>query len=261
MISAADKTQLDHDGVIVVRGAFTPWVERLQQATESVLLNPGPLGKNSALPNATGRFFQERQLWKYQADFQAFITESSIGELSAACMGSNKALLYSDHLFVKEPNTSIPTPWHQDYSYFTIDGWQQCSIWLALDQVDADSGGLEFVRGSHRWETVFGAADFSGRGGKFPNENMQPVPDIEARRAEFDILSFELAPGDCLIFHHRTLHGARSNSSPRRRRAFSTRWAGDDVVYRPTSNGAGPADLIPGQSIESKWYPCIWRKN
>ena len=39
-------------------------------------------------------------------------------------------------------------------------------------------------------------------------------------------------PGDCLIFHNRTRHGAPGNSlKATRRRALATHWIGDDITY------------------------------
>jgi ectoine hydroxylase-related dioxygenase (phytanoyl-CoA dioxygenase family) len=60
------------------------------------------------------------------------------------------------------------------------------------------------------------------------------VPDIDANREEYDIVSFDMAPGDALIFSAWILHGARGNSSSTQDRvALSTRWLGDDVLWDP----------------------------
>jgi hypothetical protein len=65
-------------------------------------------------------------------------------------------------------------------------------------------------------------------------ENLEQLPDIDAHRDEYNILSWVLEPGDALLFHARTVHGARGNKSPNTaRRAITTRWCGDDVVFRP----------------------------
>ena len=36
-----------------------------------------------------------------------------------------------DQLFVKEPGTAAGTPWHNDTSYWHIDGQQVCSVWVS----------------------------------------------------------------------------------------------------------------------------------
>lgn len=60
-------------------------------------------------------------------------------------VGGSNPLLY-DQVFVKEPGTSSPTPWHQDQPYWPIKGWQIMSFWAALDPVTEESGGIQFIR-------------------------------------------------------------------------------------------------------------------
>ena len=67
---------------------------------------------------------------------------------------------YGHQLFVKEPGTAAPTPWHNDTSYWHLTGQQVCSVWLALDDVPA-SRGLSYVKGSHRWNLLHRVTNFS----------------------------------------------------------------------------------------------------
>lgn len=97
---------------------------------------------------------------------------------------------------------------------------------------------MEFVRGSHLDDVyylpeVFGGAD--NKSGQWAAEQRGvAVPDIDADREGYDIVSFDMAPGDALIFSAWILHGARGNSSSTQDRvALSTRWLGDDVLWDP----------------------------
>ena len=68
-------------------------------------------------------------------------------------------------------------------------------------------------------------------------EDLPEVPDIEASRSDYDIIWFDLEPGDCTVHHALTVHGAPGNASQSmRRRAYVTRWTGDDVIYNPRPN-------------------------
>ena len=54
-----------------------------------------------------------------------------------ALMSSAHADFFYDQLFVKEPGTAHPTPWHQDQPYWPVKGWQIASVWIALDRSTA----------------------------------------------------------------------------------------------------------------------------
>ena len=40
--------------------------------------------------------------------------------------GSEKANIFYDHLLVKEPGTNAETPWHNDTSYWHVEGKDIC---------------------------------------------------------------------------------------------------------------------------------------
>jgi len=42
---------------------------------------------------------------------------------------------FYDQLFVKEPGSPVPTPWHHDLTFWPIRGQQIASIWMPLDPV------------------------------------------------------------------------------------------------------------------------------
>jgi len=56
------------------------------------------------------------------------------------------------------------------------------------------------------------------------------VPDKDDIYKTYKILKFDVEPGDCIVFHMRTLHGAPGNTSKSTaRRIFSTRWLGIEI--------------------------------
>jgi len=106
-----------------------------------------------------------------------------------------------------------------------------CSIWLPLDPVPRASA-LEFVRGSHAGGSEFAPFKFATGEPYVGAEDMPRIPDIEEDRSSFDILSWDLELGDCVVFDSRIIHSAPPvHASAPRRRALSTRWAGDGCVY------------------------------
>jgi ectoine hydroxylase-related dioxygenase (phytanoyl-CoA dioxygenase family) len=75
------------------------------------------------------------------------------------------------------------------------------------------------------------------------------MPDIEADRGACDIVAFDMEPGDCLVLHGLTVHGAPGNTHlARRRRALPVIWLGDGAVFaarpgpvRPRFEGPHPS--------------------
>src|SRR5690606_21495498 len=120
--------------------------------------------------------------------------------------------------------------------YSPVDGSQFLTMWLPVDPVPLETA-LEFVAGSHRpgkWYRPQRFVDGSLRPDDDPRWEM--LPDIDADRDAHRIVSWAVEPGDCVVFHGLTLHGAPGNtSSTLRRRVLTTRWMGDDTrfVLRP----------------------------
>ena len=71
-------------------------------------------------------------------------------------------------------------------------------------------------------------------------------------------------PGDCIVFHMRTVHSSHGNNLPTPRRAFSTRWLGDDTIKgeRPWMNLSPSHELAKLQRgdnlLESGLFPVVW---
>ena len=91
--------------------------------------------------------------------------------------------------------TESNTHWHQDQPYMAVDGWQFCSNWIPLDPITKEIT-IEFVRGSHKWGRMFAPFDSLTNGSRHPSKVFERCPDIEAARSDYDIISWELEPGD-----------------------------------------------------------------
>jgi ectoine hydroxylase-related dioxygenase (phytanoyl-CoA dioxygenase family) len=252
------------DGVVCLRGAFDDrWIGRLRAAVERDLANPGPNATNFAEGSTSGNFFGDMFMWKHDADFAAAALASPAPEIAARFMGSARVDFFYDQLFVKEPGTAHPTPWHQDQPYWPVKGRQVASIWVALDPIDRSNGAVEFVAGSHGWGISYRPTPFrKGHEVKFTQSDLVPVPDIDAGRDKYDIRWWPMAPGDCLVFHAMIVHGAPGNATPaKRRRGLSLRYTGDDVRYDPrpgTFQFPYKPDLTPGAPMTCELFPRVW---
>jgi ectoine hydroxylase-related dioxygenase (phytanoyl-CoA dioxygenase family) len=143
------------------------------------------------------------------------------------------------------------------------------TVYLALDPIDAENGGVEYVAGSHRWGGEYQPAAFRAGGvgaERYRNPDFETAPDIDARRGELDLRRFDMAPGDAVVFHGKLVHGAGGNASAtRRRRTLALRFAGDDVRWRegvPTFKALREANLKTGDTLDARpdLFPVLWPK-
>jgi hypothetical protein len=222
-------------GVVVVPGVLTgAEIDLVGDQVDAYLSDArAPTTEVSGGRTDAGRFAYGHDMLRYvDAMAAALRTSPLVAEIIGIFGGERPLTLLDDQIYVKEPGTAEPTPWHQDGSYWALTGRQLCTAWLALDHVRPGSGGLQFVLGSHRWNTVFRAQAFAP-GQEVEDPGHRPVPDDEVLRTEHTVWSPELSPGDAVVFHASTLHCAGPNRSAGRRRAVVSRWAGPDVRYAP----------------------------
>ncbi len=272
-IKPADLEAFERDGAICLRGVFDQdWVERMRGAVDRLKAEPGPM-RQKFRPDDPGEFFSDKFMWTHDPDFRDYVMRSPAAELAGRLMGSAKVNVFFDQLLVKEPRTPAPSPWHQDLNFWPFTGRQVCTLWMPLDVADHDSGVLEFVRGSHLWkerpfsrELVFANDDKQPQdvaGDDIPEtDDPQALPDIEADRDAYEIVSWDVEPGDVLAFTALTLHAAPGNASDRRRRALATRWTGDDIRYavkRKLATLLRDPGLVPGDAMVCELFPVVWR--
>ena len=263
------------DGAVLVKGvAEQPWLLRLAEAIDANHADPGPFRSDYTAPDASGSFWGDYCNWQRFDAYREFALHSGVAHLVANVLGSEQVRFFHEHVLVKEPGTAESTPWHHDQPYYCVDGDQVCSVWLSLDPVPADRG-LRFVAGSHRGgyhlPRKFLTAEPYWQ--EHATTSFTPVPDIdELLRLPADdparphVLTFDVEPGDAIVFHMRALHDAPGTAGARhRRRAFTTRWLGDDAVFAERPGETSPPfewlrdrGQRPGQPLDHPEFPVAW---
>lgn len=259
------------EGVVLVKNCVAPqWVSRMAAAIDRRLASPGSWAQDTNPGAGRGRFMHDRYLWPSETDFREFVFESGVASLAGQAMQSSAARIYFDHVFVKEPETDEEFFWHQDLPYWPFKGTQICSVWLSLSEVDVHSSGLEFVRGSHRWNKWFKPVIPGGEDAELENwigkSSEEDMPDFNHSRDDYEFLSFATAPGDALIFNTAIVHTSHGNQSTTERRlALSTRWLGDDARWdpRPGTDPIVTAEMVklkPGEmATDDAVFPRVWQ--
>jgi ectoine hydroxylase-related dioxygenase (phytanoyl-CoA dioxygenase family) len=258
LLTQVDIDTYQRDGVVVVRGLFRDQVDLLRAGVARNMDDPGPYAAENLKEGEAGRFFDDYCNWTRIPEFERAIHGSPVAEVAADLMQSKSVQLFHDHVLVKEPGTSKPTPWHQDGPYYFVEGRQTVSFWSPLDPVREAT--LHCVAGSHLWDKPVLPTRWLAETSFYPNEDdYMPVPDPDAEGME--IREFEMEPGDAVAFNFMVLHGARGNSSDARRRAFSLRLVGDDARYTERPGRTSPPfpghDMTEGQRLRDDWFPVL----
>lgn len=247
------------EGVVLVKGLFADHVETLRAGIERNMAEPGPYASTNDRAGETGLFFDDYCNWQRIPEFDDVIHASAAAQVGAELMQSRTAQLFHDHVLVKEPGTSMATPWHQDGPYYFVEGRQTVSFWSPLDPVT--DATLRCVAGSHLWEKPVLPTRWAKGDAFFDPAPYMPVPDPDAEGMA--IREWEMAPGDAVAFNYGILHGARGNTANARRRAFSLRLVGDDVRYverpGPTSPPFPGHGMTAGERLRDDWFPVIWQ--
>jgi Phytanoyl-CoA dioxygenase (PhyH) len=200
-----------------------------------------------------GHFLSVTSVWQLHPMIRELAIDSPLPKIAARLSGSSKLYLYDDQLLVKPPGTMERTAWHQDQGYDHIAGEKVCAIRLPTRRETPELGLIQYLRGSHSSGKIYKVNYFISDA-TAPEDAGESIPSIEGHESEFDIVTFKPEPGDLVVHHLRTLHGAGGNSSEiHSRRAVTFRYAGDDVryFYRQFAPPAQrPSNLRDGDSLD-----------
>jgi ectoine hydroxylase-related dioxygenase (phytanoyl-CoA dioxygenase family) len=245
--------QYHRDGVIFLRQAIHPeWLSLIEIGIRRVLASSSPY-KFKFFEGESGEFLDATRNFATNPEFQRLLFDSPIADMLGRVIRSENVWLLFDHVFVKEGGHCKRTPWHQDLTYWPVAGTQLASMWITLDPIPKHES-LEFVAGSHLGPLYdgFNPSIADDPTAPYYGEEFPRLPDIEAERGKWNIVSWAIEPGDVVIFHPGLLHGGGQTNEGRVRRTLSVRCFGNDVVYatRPASRRTAPA--TPGLSLQFK---------
>jgi ectoine hydroxylase-related dioxygenase (phytanoyl-CoA dioxygenase family) len=231
----------ERDGAVVLRRAVDDsWLDLLAEGVEHNRQHPSPWAHWYTSDDEAIGFWSDYVTWPDVDAYRRVAFESGLAAAAGALMRSSTVRFFHEHVLVKEPGATEPTPWHHDDPYYCVNGMQNVSMWIALDPVPASSG-LQFIAGSHRWGRRFVPRRFVDH---VPygdaDERFELLPSDDDLLAGNRVVGWDVEPGDVVAFHFRTLHGAPGNRSSGRRRAVSLRWLGDDMRFAERPWTASP---------------------
>jgi len=152
---------------------------------------------------------QLQQMFAYDEYFHELAFGSRFERLAAMLL-EHEVRSVNMQYFNKPPGIGKPTPAHQDGYYFMLDSHEAVTMWLALEDVDEQTGCVRYVRGSHKdGLRPHGQTETLGFS--------QGLKDYGPSDSEREI-AFPAQPGDLLVHHALTIHRADANRSPTRSR-------------------------------------------
>ena len=148
--------------------------------------------------------------------------------------------------FNKPPEIGQATPPHQDGFYFMLEPCRALTMWMALDEVDAENGCVRYVRGSHtrgmrphgRTETLGFSQGITDFGQPVDSKNEVACP---------------AQPGDLLAHQALTIHRADANASAtRNRRALGFIFYAESARENVAAHEAYQAELATELAASGK---------
>jgi len=267
------------DGVLLLPGMFDKdWIELLNKGLDANIEAPTRRSRIWYKDTSGRSMFYDHTAWQGIEEYRKFIFNSPAAQICGQLMRSTTINFFFDSVFVRSTGTQFETPWHQDEPYWSVEGYDACSIWMPLGPVKRKNA-LSFVPGSHRLKTVFKQYNFGDLNPvrkknvdqvDFSDIAEQEFPDINADPKRFGVVSWDMQPGDCIAFNGRTMHGGSGKlDDDCELRVFTTKWVGDDVRIKFRDCGMDPdhsPDMIekglkPGDRPDTDLYPQIWKRS
>ena len=198
-VSDEEKAAYARDGAAIVKGILPlDWIDFMREAVQRILDLSDPSSQNYA-DEGQPRFFSQTFPWMFDDAFKAWAIRGPVVDVAAQVIADPEVVFFYDQIFAKEPGAGKATPWHQDLPCLPMAGEQMLRIWVPMDHVSADGGAVHYLRGSHRWETIYhpiGFKNIPAITDTYVNSPYADWPDFEADYGKYDWLVAEAEPGD-----------------------------------------------------------------
>ena len=215
-----------------------------------------------------------RYLWRDSDELRQVLLQRAVAQPIARIVGTRTLRFWFDLTFVhfatERGTVGMGTPWHHDVPTFSFKGDLMPSLWLALTPTDSTLSRLMFIDGSHRTNQGYYRSPELEKPAPGEQDGFVDPPDFDAlvARGEARMITWDCQPGDAILLHPATVHGALGNDGSGthpRRIAMTTRWLGDDVRFLPYSyeralrnHAIAQTKLMFGQRPHGEWFPLVY---
>mgnify|MGYP002004925049 FL=1 len=170
----------------------------------------------------------------------------AVTDAVAAILGED-LLALDCPFFIKEAGTDDFVSWHQDLTYWGLDGEEEVTAWIALSPATVVSGCMRFVAGSQT-QTV------DHRDTHDPRNLLTRGQELTVTVSEDAATEVELRPGQMSLHHGKVFHASHPNRSGDRRIGLAIRYI--PTRMRQVAGGNMAAMLVRGRDDHGHFRPC-----
>lgn len=153
-------------------------------------------------------------------------------------------ICWASHLFCKAPFDEKKVPWHQDAVYWHLSPQRTVTVWLAIDDSDAENSAMQFLPASH----VKGPLP-SRKAGTDAILNIETENTSQLMPAHVNVL----AAGQFSLHADMLVHGSESNRSNRRRCGLTIRYCPSFVRMTEANWARGVEPIVCRGSNDGYW--------
>ena len=196
--------------------------------------------------------------WKSDRLIASVVLAPHIGKACATLGRWPGARLSQDNLIWKPPGGRA-LGYHQDSSYeqWAIPSdWVSC--WIALDDCRAETGTVQYVRGSHRWGESPMIGEFHG-----PADPTKDLREAAGRAGvvEPDFVPVEVKAGSGAFHFGWTWHGSGVSTAEVPRRSLVAHMTSSEARFHPTNTGYiySRYKRFGDDTMDESFFPITWR--
>ncbi|MGH7491980.1 MAG: phytanoyl-CoA dioxygenase family protein [bacterium] len=147
------------------------------------------------------------------------ISDDRLLDVAEQFIGPNIAL-FASHYICKRPYDGQAVLWHQDGTYWPLEPMAVVTLWLAIDNADAENGCMRVLpRTQHL--LLLAPEELITRN---DDNNVLGSGIDPAQIDETQAVDIVLQAGDVSVHHPNVIHGSNANTSARWRRGLTIRY-------------------------------------
>lgn len=265
-VSDKEIRQFKTDGATLIRGALSSkWQQILEDGVERIYAKSGPYTTSYVSSGGLGKMLIDQYPHLRDEGINAFVRHSPIAEITAKLMQVKTLHFVYEQVYYRPEGLMIPMPWHQSAPYLSCSGHNIARVWVSCDKSPKELS-FRVIRGSHLWNVFYRpvilpdaieeveSSEFAYASAEF-DDSLPIMPDFDKYPDSFEIISWDLEPGDVLVFNANTIHasgGGIDYQSPQR--GIGVFFGADDVIYDKHSGFPDLAEIkgvsaTPGSPI------------